>query len=156
MNILLTVNIGLITGSIMYYVTKLFFDPIVRYKEAIYEIDKNLIYYANAKYYKNDGFGGLDKTDSEHNQQMEKGKDVHRISAGHLRAAYCHLPRIYKKILTCSGVNPFAASRELIGLSNTTKSPKDERYDPETRIRKHLRLFHPETGKQMSFAEEQE
>jgi hypothetical protein len=151
MGIIQSAMAGLFIGIGTYYITKLFFDPIIRYKETIYEIDKNLIYYANAKYYETDGDGNYDKSDSPYNQRLKKGKDIHRQSAGKLRAAYCHLPRAYKRFIACKGVNPFSSSRDLIGLSNSNDRPKDMRYESEDRIRKHLKLFDPETGELMSF-----
>ncbi len=150
MNIIFSGVVGLFVGLITYYLTELFFKPYIKYKDIVYEIDMNLVYYDNANYLlpfivEEEGSSGA------HSKKVEEGKKIHRQTAGKLRAAYFHLPALAKWYLKKKKVDPLEASKSLIGLSNTYDQPKDERYRNEVRLRKHLRMFDIKTGEQLSF-----
>ena len=104
---------GVTGGVVTYCLTKLFFDPILKYNRVKYKIDKNLIYYANALFL---------SSDESLDAKVFKRCEEQRLLACELRAAFNQLNIYFVRWhLDRRGESPLEAAGLLIQSSNTLK-----------------------------------
>ncbi len=105
--ILLAIAVGI--GG--YLAANFWMVPILKYVQAKKKVARDITYYGNVL-----GHDNLNETGQEHRRQ---GKDAIREDAAELLSCYSILPWWYRKYLDFVNENPKAASKGLIGLSNS-------------------------------------
>jgi hypothetical protein len=109
--------IGILTGALGFLLPTFYFQPILRYRDAKFQILSDLIFYANAI--------NTDVKDLQGDVKEEFEKrgwarvEANRRNSADLMACFHNLPSIYRWFLRRRGENPDVAASELMGFSNT-------------------------------------
>lgn len=101
-------------GGAGYLIVTFWMAPILRYLEIRHQVTSALIYYANVF--------DPEFLNDEMQQRYLDGMSTHRKHAAELTASYYRLPRWFRLKLKFMKENPLEASKNLIGLSNCSKS----------------------------------
>jgi hypothetical protein len=117
-------------GAVGYLITEFWMQPVLRYRDIRHAVISDLVFFANA----------IDATGMGDHLQRRQGdrKDSNRRHAAELRTCYYRLPSWYRLLLRKKGEDPLAASRHLMGLSNTSDYEHADRN--VVGIRRALRL----------------
>jgi len=121
---------SLCAGVLGYLIVTFWMNPILRYLQIRHEVTSDLIFYANVMHESLLG--------DELKERANKRRVSNRKNASEIAACYYRLPRWYKKVfLKRRNEDPLQASRNLIGLSNSS----NETYDKHvTALKKALNL----------------
>jgi len=122
--------LSLAAGAVGYLAVTFWVRPILRYREIRYEVDADLVFYANAV--------ELEKKDGSIRQDTLDRKESNRRHAASLIAIYRQLPHWYLWRLEKTGENPQEAFRSLIALSNSSTWAEVTEHAEE--VEKHLGL----------------
>lgn len=106
------VVIGIIAGTIGYWITTFWMWPILQYRELRLKVFSDFIFYAQVV--------NADGLNDEMKALYEKRIASNRRHSADLAACLTELPIWYKKWLCIKGQAPDYAARRLIGYSNTT------------------------------------
>lgn len=106
--------LSLTAGGCGYLIVTFWMFPILRYLQIRHDVTADLIFFANVidPSFVNDLL----------KERHEAGSDSYRRHAAEIAACYYRLPCWYRVILKRRGEDPLTASKNLIGLSNSTKS----------------------------------
>lgn len=130
MNDLLTLALGIVAGGMSFLVVQFWMNPLLRYLSIKHEVTSDLVFYANVV-----NADGL-------NEQMqalhEERRQQNRKHGAEIRASYYRLPGWYRWHLSRVDERPVAASKALIGLSNTKEYDLAIKYVAE--LRESLRI----------------
>ena len=103
--------IGVVTGSIGYFVATFWMRPILRFGDIRQQIASDLVFFANAI------------TPEGLNEEMKKRvvdrRIANRRSSADLMACLLTIPCWYRWLINFQKQDPFVAAQQLIGLSNT-------------------------------------
>ena len=100
------------TGAIGFLLATFWFRPILRYSNLKAQILSDFIFYANAI-----------NTDGLNEEMKKRGlarAEANRRHSADLEACFQHLPRLYLWLLSRRQEKPDMASKEMMGLSNTS------------------------------------
>lgn len=117
-------------GAIGYMIVTFWVQPILRYREIKYRVAADLVFFANAI--------DLQKQNGSLREDTLQRKDSNRRCAAELKAIYSDLPFWYRLLLRKQKENPIEASKDLIGLSNSSSWGDAEDYI--NGVMKNLRL----------------
>lgn len=110
---------SLCAGGLGYLIVTFWMNPILRYLQIRHEVTSDLIFYANVMHESLLG--------DELRERANKRRVSNRKHASEIAACYYRLPRWYKKFfLEKRNENPLMASRDLIGLSNSSNETYDK------------------------------
>jgi hypothetical protein len=126
--LIMLLSIG--AGAVGYLVVTFWVQPILRYREIKYRLAADLVFFANAL--------ELQKQDGTLRQDTLQRKDSNRRCAAELRAIYSDLPFWYRLLLEKRKENPVEASKDLIGLSNSSTWREAEGFEKD--VRKKLKI----------------
>ena len=115
-------------GALGYLVVTFWVQPILRYRELKYRVTADLVFFANAM--------ELQKQDGTLREDTLERKDSNRRCASELKAIYSDLPLSYRLLLKTRKESPVEASKDLIGLSNS--SSWEDGLEYERGLRKNL------------------
>lgn len=121
---------GIAAGGVGYLIATFWMRPILRYRDIKYQVASDLVFYANAI--------ELQKQDGSFREDTLQRKERNRRHAADLVAIYSDLPAWYQRCLLKRNENPQEASKDLIGLSNSSEQEDAKKYI--VNIKKHLRL----------------
>lgn len=121
---------GIAAGGVGYLIATFWMRPILRYRDIKYQVASDLVFYANAI--------EMQKQDGSFREDTLQRKERNRRHAADLAAIYSDLPAWYQYYLLKKNENPQEASRDLIGLSNSSELEDAKEYI--VNIKKHLRL----------------
>lgn len=115
-----TLLLSLVAGGCGYLVVTFWMSPILRYLQIRHDVTSDLIFFANV-------------TDSSNindrlKERREVGLEKYRRHAAEIAACYYRLPRWYRAILDRRGEDPLTASKNLIGLSNSSKAEQPDHH----------------------------
>lgn len=121
---------SLIAGGCGYLITTFWMNPILRYLQIRHEVTSDLVFFANV----------ISKENV--NEVLLKRHEERRVSnrkhASEMAACFYRLPKWYQWALIRRGESPLNASKNLIGMSNSTT---DDQADPHVRgLKKSLCL----------------
>ena len=102
--------IGVVTGSIGYFVSTFWMKPILRFGEIRQQIASDLVFFSNAII--------SDGLNEEMRSRVVDRRVANRRSSADLMACLLSVPFWYRWWLKLRGKDPFIAAQELIGLSN--------------------------------------
>ena len=131
--------VGFMSGIFTYAITKLYVDPMLRFRNVLYQIDSNLFYYANCKFLISEKIVADKALREEENKRVLEGKKELRKLVGQLRASYHETCLLYKGWLKIREIAPLKASTIMLQFSNTVE-PRG--IDHESEIRKILKIEH--------------
>jgi hypothetical protein len=117
-------------GAAGYLIVTFWVQPILRYREIKYRVVADLVFFANAI--------ELQKQDGAFREDTLQRKEHNRRCASELKAIYSDLPCWYRALLKKRRENPLEASKDLIGLSNSSNWRDAEPF--ENGVRKNLRI----------------
>ena len=100
-------------GAGSYLVVNFWMNPLLRYLEIKHQVTSDLVYYANVI-----DATGLNEEMKERRLERQRNNRRH---AAEIRAAYYRLPRWYRAYLRRVSEDPVSASKNLIGLSNSSQ-----------------------------------
>lgn len=109
---LISVFVGIVAGTVGYWVTTFWMKPILRYRELRSKVLSDLIYFAQVV--------NADGLKERMQKLYEDRVEANRRSSADLTACLLELPRWYMALLRCRGCDPAAAAQDLIGFANTT------------------------------------
>jgi hypothetical protein len=108
-----TLMLSLVAGGCGYLVVTFWMSPILRYLQIRHDVTSDLIFFENVM--------NLSFTNDRLKERHEVGSEKFRRHAAEIAACYYRLPRWYRAILNRRGEDPLKASKNLIGLSNSSK-----------------------------------
>jgi hypothetical protein len=117
-------------GALGYLIVTFWVQPILRYREIKYRVAADLVFFANAM--------ELQKQDGTLREDTLKRKDSNRHCASELKAIYSELPLWYRLLLKKREEKPLEASKDLIGLSNSSSWADGLEF--EKGVRKNLKI----------------
>ncbi|MBI9112429.1 hypothetical protein [Maridesulfovibrio ferrireducens] len=129
--------VGFTLGILSYAVTKLYVDPILKFRSVLYQIDSTLFYYANCKFLISEKVISDNNLRENENNKVKEGKKELRKQVGRLRASYHETCFLYKWWLIFFKIDPIKTSTLLLQFSNTLEPTS---IDHETKIRKMLKI----------------
>ena len=110
---------SLCAGGLGYLIVTFWMNPILRYLHIRHEVTSDLIFYANVMHESLLG--------DELKERANKRRVSNRKHASEIAACYYRLPRWYKRFfLEKRNEDPLLASRNLIGLSNSSNETYDK------------------------------
>jgi hypothetical protein len=130
MDELLITLLGIGAGAVGYLIATFWVQPILRYREIKYRDAADLVFFANAL--------DLQKQDGTLREDTLQRKDSNRRCAAELNAICSSLPFWYRWMLKKQNENPIEASKDLLGLSNS--SDRDEAQDLIKDVKNNLRM----------------
>lgn len=111
---------SLLAGGIGYLVVTFWMSPILRYLTIRHEVTSDLLFYANVLH-------ESDLLGKELKERAEQRRASNRRHASEIAACWYRLPKWYKHFfLKRNCEDPMAASKELIGLSNSSNDTYDK------------------------------
>lgn len=122
--------LSIAAGALGYLVVTFWVQPILKYRDIKYRVAADLVFFANAL--------DLQKLDGNFREDTLKRKENNRRCASELAAIYSDLPLWYRSLLSCQNENPKEASKDLIGLSNSSEWRDAE--DFIKNVKKNLKL----------------
>jgi len=126
--------LSLVAGGCGYLVITFWMSPILRYLQIRHEVTSDLIFYDNVI--------SADNVCDELKKRHEARQESNRKHAAEMGACYYRLPKWYKWLLKRRDENPLVASRELIGLSNS--STEESAYPHIKRLKEAMRIVLPD------------
>lgn len=120
--------LSIAAGAAGYLIITFWVQPILRYRDIKYRVAADLVFFANAI--------ELQKHDGALREDTQQRKDSNRRCASELKAIYSDLPYWYCLLLKKRKENPIEASKDLIGLSNSSNWRDAEPF--EKGVRKNL------------------
>jgi hypothetical protein len=117
-------------GGAGYLMVTFWVRPILRYRDIKYEVFADLVFFANAL--------DLQRLDGTLREDTLQRKEKNRRHAAQLAAIYSDLPYWYKCWLRKKKEDPQEASKELVGLSNSSTWRDAEGFIKG--VKEHLRL----------------
>lgn len=109
---------SLIAGSCGYLITTFWINPILRYLQIRHDVTSDLIFFANVI--------SKENVNEELLRRHEERRVSNRKHASEISACFYRLPKWYQWLLRRRGEDPINASRNLIGLSNSTTNDQAE------------------------------
>jgi len=100
-------------GAVGFLFTNFWFQPILRYRQIKSQIISDIVFYANAI--------NPENLNDEMKQRVIDRMVSNRKHSADLTACFYNLPSFYRFYLRKRGEKPDFASREFMGLSNTTE-----------------------------------
>lgn len=122
--------LGITAGGLGYLIATFWVRPILRYRDIKHQVASDLVFYANAI--------ELQKQNGSFREDTLQRKERNRRNAADLTAIYADLPSWYRRCLITRTEDPQKASKDLIGLSNSSNQEDAREY--VAGIKKHLRL----------------
>lgn len=104
--------LSIAAGSLGYLIVTFWVQPILRYREIKYRVAADLVFFANAL--------DLQKQNGSFREDTLNRMKNNRRCAAELAAIFSDLPLWYRWLLCMRSENPLEASKNLIGLSNST------------------------------------
>lgn len=126
----MTILLGIIAGGISYLVVNFWMNPLLRYLDIKHQVTSDLVFYANVI--------DTDGLNDEMQERRKNRREKNRKHAAEIRACYYRLPNWYRWYLKITGEDPVSASKNLIGLSNSSKEENGEKHI--TRLRRALKI----------------
>ncbi len=103
---------SLVAGGFGYLIVTFWLSPILRYLQIRHEVTSDLIFYANVI--------SAENVCDELKQRHEERRVSNRKHAAEMAACYYRLPSWYRWLLKRREEDPIKASKNLIGLSNSS------------------------------------
>lgn len=124
---LLILLLSLAFGAMGYLIITFIMKPVTIYLDTRHAVVSDLVFFANVI--------NADMLNEEMKQRFKERQNSNRRHASEFAAAYYDLPKWARKLVR-KKTDPLAASRALIGLSNTDDYESADRYVKE--LKKHL------------------
>ncbi|MBI3773507.1 MAG: hypothetical protein HY272_12505 [Gammaproteobacteria bacterium] len=117
--------LSIAASAIGYLIITFWVKPILHYREIKHRVAADLVFFANAT--------ELQKHDGTLREDTLQRKESNRRCASELKAIYSELPSWYRLLLKKRKENPIEASKNLIGLSNSSNWRDAEPFEKDAR-----------------------